>query len=113
MAIFPICSPCQCDFKTVFVFSLALIFPVSVKILSQWEFQWEMGLKIKYALKTLSDGIFANLRPLYNSNMAKVYIVKWCHNLIFINKNPFLAALSSSRSLVVGLAVGRSVRPPL
>ena len=48
-----------------------------------------MVVKTKYAQKTLSDGIFANLRPLYNSNMAKVYIVKWSHDLIFINENPF------------------------
>ena len=39
--------------------------------------------------KKLSDGILAVLRPLYNSNMAKVSIVKWSHNLIFVDGNPF------------------------
>ena len=34
-------------------------------------------LKKKILQKALSDGILANLRPLYNSNVAKVYIVKW------------------------------------
>ena len=44
-----------------------------------------MVVKTKYAQKTLSDGIFANLRPLYNSNMAKVYIVKWSQKFIFVD----------------------------
>ena len=52
-----------------------------------------MGLKIKYAKKTLSEGIFAILRPLYNSNMAKVSIVNWSHNLIFLDENPFFTTL--------------------
>ena len=90
MAMFLSCSPCQCDFKTVFVFSLALFFSGECKIVeSQLELQWEMGLKIKYAKKTLFDRISAILRPLYNSYMTKVSIVKWSHNLIFVNGNPF------------------------
>ena len=36
----------------------------------------------KYAQKTLSGGPSANLRPLLNSNMAKVYIEKWSRILI-------------------------------
>ena len=43
--------------------------------------------------KTLSHGIFAILRPLYDSNIAKVSIVKWCHNLIFVDGNPFFNTL--------------------
>ena len=39
--------------------------------------------------KTLSDRMFAILRPLYNSNMAKVSIVKVSHDLIFVERNPF------------------------
>ena len=34
--------------------------------------------------KALYDGILANLRPLYNSNMPKVSIVKWSQNKIFV-----------------------------
>ena len=37
--------------------------------------------KVQYK-KTLFDGPSANLRPLYNSNMAKVYIVKSSQILI-------------------------------
>ena len=33
--------------------------------------------------KTISDGILANMRPLNNSNMPKVSIVKWSQNKIF------------------------------
>ena len=39
--------------------------------------------------KALSDGFFGNLRPLYNSNMAKVSIVKWSQNWIFVDGTPF------------------------
>ena len=39
--------------------------------------------------KTLSDGILAIMRPLYNSNMAKVSIVKWSQKLIFVDGTPF------------------------
>ena len=46
--------------------------------------------KIKISGKnTLSDGFFVNPRPLYNSNMAKVYIVKWSQNMIFVDGNFF------------------------
>ena len=30
-----------------------------------------------------------NLRPLYNRNMAKVSVVKWSQNLIFVDANAF------------------------
>ena len=43
-----------------------------------------MGLKIKYLKKKLSDGFLANLRPLFNSNVAKVSIVQWSQKLIFV-----------------------------
>ena len=39
--------------------------------------------------KALSDGILANPRPLYNRNVAKVSIVKWPYNWIFVDGNPF------------------------
>ena len=46
--------------------------------------------KIKiYKKKTHSDGFFVNSRPLYNSNMAKVFIVKWSQKLIFVDGTPF------------------------
>ena len=43
----------------------------------QWDFQWETSLKKNIPIQVLSDGPSANLRPLYNSNMAKVGIVMW------------------------------------
>ena len=42
------------------------------------------NLSLKKSLKTLSDGVSANLRPLYNSNMAKVSTVMWSQNWIFV-----------------------------
>ena len=48
----------------------------------------ENGPKIKKYKKTSSYGIFVNLRPLYNSNMAKVSIVKWSQKMIFLDGNP-------------------------
>ena len=41
-----------------------------------WEFNGKWALK-KYLKNALSDGFFVNLRPLHNSNMAKLSIVKW------------------------------------
>ena len=43
-----------------------------------------MDLKTKYFQKTLSTGILSNPRPLFNSNMEKVSIVKWSQNCIFV-----------------------------
>ena len=42
----------------------------------------EIALKTKYPQKSISDGPSAILRPLYNSNMAKVSIVKSSQNYI-------------------------------
>ena len=39
--------------------------------------------------EALSHGPSANLRPLYDSNVAKVSILKWYQNLIFVDRNPF------------------------
>ena len=39
--------------------------------------------------KALSDGILANPRPLYNSNVAKVSIVKWSQNWTFLDRKHF------------------------
>ena len=50
----------------------------------QWELQWEWCQKTKYLKKSLSDGILAKLRPLYNNNVAKVSIVKWPQSGIFV-----------------------------
>ena len=46
----------------------------------------ENGRKTKNAL---SDGFFVNPRPLHNSNMAKVSIVKWSQKWIFVDRTPF------------------------
>ena len=37
----------------------------------------------------LFDEFLDNPRPLYNSNMAKVSIVKWSQKWIFVDGNPF------------------------
>ena len=43
------------------------------------------GPNIKNISKNaLSDGFLVNPRPLYNSNMAKVSIVKWSQKWIFV-----------------------------
>ena len=34
-----------------------------------------------------------NPRPLYNSNMAKVSVVKWYQNMIFVDGNPFFCPI--------------------
>ena len=38
--------------------------------------------------KALSDGPSENLRPLYNSNVAKVLMVKWSQILVFLARSP-------------------------
>ena len=51
----------------------------------------ENGPKIKNISKiALFDGFLDNPRPLYNSNMAKVSIVKWSQKWIFADEFPFL-----------------------
>ena len=64
-------------FLDFFVFSLALLYLVVISFKS-----YNMELNGKWMFKnivkeTLSTAIFANPRPLYNSNIAKVYILKW------------------------------------
>ena len=44
-------------------------------------------LKKNISKKSLSDGILANLRPLYNSNKPKVSIVKWSQNKNFVTQS--------------------------
>ena len=39
-----------------------------------------MRPKTEYPQKALSDGPSVNLRPLFNSNMTKVYVIKWSQN---------------------------------
>ena len=46
------------------------------------------GPKIKISQNALFDGFLDNPRPLYNSNMAKVSIVKWSQKLIFVYGTP-------------------------
>ena len=59
MCMNPICSPWLSHSITVFVFSLALLFPVKVNKLGG--ISMEMGQKIKYPQRALSDGPSANL----------------------------------------------------
>ena len=46
------------------------------------DFNGKQAKKHNILKKALSDGPSANLRPLYNSNVAKVSIVKWSQILI-------------------------------
>ena len=39
-----------------------------------------MRPKTEHPQKALSDGPSVNLRPLFNSNMAKVSVIKWSQN---------------------------------
>ena len=48
-----------------------------------------LSLKKIFKKKALSVGILANPRPLYNSNVAKVSIVKWSQKWIFVDGNAF------------------------
>ena len=83
MCMLPIFSQWLSDSKTVFVSSLAIIFLVKVKILGgNGDFNGKWTYKLNILKKALSDGLSANLRPLYNSNVAKVSIVKWSQILI-------------------------------
>ena len=47
----------------------------------------------KISKKALSNGIWANLRPLKKSNMAKVSIVKCSQNWTFVDGNPFFGLI--------------------
>ena len=42
--------------------------------------QWEMRPQIEYPQKALSYVPSVNLRPLFNSNMTKVSVIKWSQN---------------------------------
>ena len=46
-----------------------------------------MNLIYRYSKKKLSDNCIEVLRPHYVSNLAKVYIGKWSHNLSFVSKH--------------------------
>ena len=39
-----------------------------------------MRPKQNFLEKALSDGLSVNLRPLFNSNMTQVYVIKWSQN---------------------------------
>ena len=43
--------------------------------------------KKKIFSKALSVGSSTNMRPLYNSNMAKVSVVKWSQNMNFVTRS--------------------------
>ena len=53
-------------------------------------FQWDTRLKTKIPKLNLFDCPRAILRPLNNSNMAKLLIVKWAQNLVFVDISPVL-----------------------
>ena len=72
----PFCSLGHAISKTVSRSSLALLLQVLVKFyLYNREFNGKLTKKIKISKTALFNGVLANLRPLYNSNMAKVFIV--------------------------------------
>ena len=49
----------------------------------------EKGPKIKISSSALFDGFLDNPRLLYNSNIAKVSIVKWSQKFIFVGGTLF------------------------
>ena len=60
--------------ETIFGFSLALLFLVKVKYLGyNKDFNGKCTFDKNILKKALSDGPSANLRQLYNKNVAKVY----------------------------------------
>ena len=80
------------------------------------------GPNIKNIAKNgLSDDFFVNPRPLYNSNMAKVYTVKWSRIGIFVDGNPFFGstpdtevALKTETFKIFGYArIGTSINKSL
>ena len=77
--MFLICSLQMSDSKTVFFLLLSsLIISREVIFLgSNRDFNGKWGLKVNILKKTLSDGPSADLRPLYNCNVAKVSIIMW------------------------------------
>ena len=50
----------------------------------------KMSQKHNMLRKVLSDSPGAVMRPLYNSIVAKVSIVKWSQNLIYVAGSPVL-----------------------
>ena len=47
---------------------------------SNEDYNRKQGQKLNILEKTISDGPSANLRPLFNSNVTKVSIIKWSQN---------------------------------
>ena len=82
MCMFPICFPWLSNTKTLLVFSLALLFPVKLNFLGD-----NGDSNGKWSFKKISYGPSANLRPLHNSNVVKVSIVKWTQILLFMDKS--------------------------
>ena len=78
-------SQCHAISKTTPIFSLALLLPVVVSFKRyNRQFYVKLTKKTNTSKKALSDSVFVNLRPLYNSNVAKVSFVLWSQNLIFV-----------------------------
>ena len=78
------------DSKTAFVCLLAQIYPEVVTFESyNGELNGKWTFRKKISNKALFNGFFANLTPLYNSNVAKVSIVKCSQNWIFVDRNHF------------------------
>ena len=47
---------------------------------TKWNSIVNIPKKLDVSKKTFSDAFLANMRPLDNSNVAKVYVVKWSLN---------------------------------
>ena len=78
------------DSKTAFVCLLAQVYPAVVSFERyNREFNGKCTFRKKISNKALFNRFFANLTPLYNSNVAKVYIVKCSQNWIFVDRNLF------------------------
>ena len=80
----PILLLLPCHSKTVSLSSLALLLPVLVSF-KRCNKEFNRKLVNKNIFKrTLCGGFFVNLRPVFNRNVAKVNIVMWSQNWIFV-----------------------------
>ena len=77
------------------------------------EINGKIDLKIKIPKKALSDGPSAILRLLKNINMAKVYILKWYQNLIFVDRGAFSDITKMVENICLACNSTLRVRPKM
>ena len=74
------------SFKTIFDHSFTL---AQCSNCYKGEFNGKWIFKKNISKKALFDGVWTNLKPLFNSNMIKVPIVKWSRKSIFVAGSVF------------------------